>query len=105
MFPRQRGRLEMEDLVDFEEKVDAKFAALLVMPEGQEKNLYHTKVRLACQDIHRFLQDFNSLSEHEIEVLCNKPVHELTKDQRMAIAGIGFGTNMLLRVTWWAAPV
>ncbi|KAF8909149.1 hypothetical protein CPB85DRAFT_753842 [Mucidula mucida] len=38
---------------------------------------------------HRFLQDFNSLSEHEIEVLCNKPVHELTKDQGWLSLALG----------------
>ena len=52
-----------------------------------------------------FLQDFNSMTEHELEVLRNQPVAQLTKNQRMAVSGIGFGTTMLIRVTYWAAPV
>lgn len=105
VFPSQRGRLELDDIQPYMAKVNARFDALLAMPEGQDKCLYHHKVRLACNDIHLFLQDFNSMSEHELEVLCSQPVAQLTKDQRMAVAGIGFGTNMLIRVTYWAAPV
>ncbi|KAF9017749.1 hypothetical protein BDZ89DRAFT_1074596 [Hymenopellis radicata] len=102
-----RDRLQLEDIATIRdrEKIDATFAALLAMPDGQQKSLYHIKVRLACMDMHRFFQDFNSLSQDEIEILCSKPVKELTQDERMAVFGIGFGTNMLVRTSWWSCPV
>ncbi len=101
-----RDRLQLEDIaaIPDRDKIDAKFTALLAMPDSQQKSLYHRKVRSACMDMHRFFQDFNSLSQDEIEILCSKPVNE-PQEERMAVFGIGFGTNMLIRTSWWSCPV
>ena len=105
LIPAHRERLTMEDFQSFAPRINAKFDELLNMPEGQAKHHYHSKVRLACLDIHRFLQDFNSYNEEEIEQLLNKPVNEMTKEQRMVVAGIGLGTSTVVTVTWWSCPV
>ncbi len=102
-----RDIIKAEDIATLRDrdKIEAKFAALLAMPEGQTKALYHSKVRLACMDMHRFFEDFNALSRDEIDVLCNKNIKESTQEERTIVAGIGFGTNMLIRMAWWGCPV
>ncbi|KIY69452.1 hypothetical protein CYLTODRAFT_488951 [Cylindrobasidium torrendii FP15055 ss-10] len=100
-----RSHLTMEDLEPFMPKVDPTFAKLLAMPDGTPKKTFHTKVRMMCEDLHRWTLDFNSYAQEDIERWCNAPPNELTNEQRWAVAGTGIGLVTLIRVTWWGAPV
>lgn len=97
----ESGRLQAEDVAPFRGEVDAKFDALMAMPEGHAKESLHRRVRTACMSAHDFLASFANLSETEIETICTKPISELTDNERMIIVGIGFGTSTLIRIAWW----
>ncbi|KAF9017748.1 hypothetical protein BDZ89DRAFT_1074594 [Hymenopellis radicata] len=101
----ESGRLQAEDVAPFRGEIDAKFDALMAMPEGHAKESVHRRVRTACMSVHDFLASFANLSETAIETICTKPISELTDNERMIIVGIGFGTSVLIRIAWWRLRV